>query len=504
MSDPIRSIIIVGGGTAGWMAAAGLAKLLPAESVEITLVESEAIGTIGVGEATIPHIRYFNNLLGLNENEFVRKTNATFKLGIEFNNWGRQGDSYIHPFGPYGVNMDGVHFHHFWLRHQQQTQANNLDDYNMQILAARAGKFDRILKDSQGRPQGKLDYAFHFDANLYAKFMREFSEARGVKRIEGKVIEVNQHSENGFVKSITLDDEQTLEADLFIDCSGFRGLLIEQTLKTGYEDWSSVLPCNRAVAQGCAKVGAPIPYTKATAKPVGWQWRIPLQSRTGNGYVYCSDFIGDDEAQASLAEALDGEATSEPNFIKFVTGIRNKTWNKNVISLGLAAGFLEPLESTSIHLIQSAVARLMTNFPNKKFSQVDIDYFNKRTRLEYEQIRDFLILHYNATSRDDNEFWQLCRNIELPDTLKERVEIYKENARLYRHDNELFNETSWFVVLNGQNIIPKHYHPMAGYVDEAILNQRLKELRTAFDQFCNNMPSHQSFIDVNCKAELSN
>ncbi len=503
-ADPIQSIIIVGGGTAGWMAAAALSRLLPKGGVRITLIESDAIGTIGVGEATIPHLRYFNNLLGLNENEFVQKTQATFKLGIEFNNWGYQGDSYIHPFGPYGANMDGVHFHHYWLRHQRQANAQNLDDYNIQILAARAGKFDRSLKNSRGIEQQKLDYAFHFDASLYAKFMREFSESNGVQRVEGKVTDVSQHSENGFIRSVTLETGQTLEADLFIDCSGFRGLLIEQTLKTGYDDWSDVLPCDRAVARGCEKIEEPIPYTKATAKSVGWQWRIPLQTRTGNGYVYCSDHLSDDEAQASLTAGLDGRPTTEPNFIRFKTGIRRQTWNKNVVALGLAAGFLEPLESTSIHLIQTAIARLMTHFPNQRFSQVDIDYFNQRTRLEYEQVRDFLVLHYTATERDDSEFWRRCQNIQQPDTLIERLNIYRENARLYRHDNELFDETSWFVVMYRQHVKNNHYHPMADYCDELALNQRLSQLRDAYSQYCDNMPTHQAFINRNCKVTMNN
>jgi len=467
MVEPIRSVIIVGGGTAGWMAAAGLSRLLPQKSVSITLVESEAIGTVGVGEATIPHIRYFNNLLGLNEDEFVRKTNATFKLGIEFSNWGQIGDSYIHPFGPFGSNMDGVHFHHYWLRHKRQNSAADLDDYNIQILAARAGKFHRYLSNGQGGQGQKIDHAFHFDANLYAKFMREYAESRSVKRIEGMVVDVAQRAEGGFVETITLDNGEILKADLFIDCSGFRGLLIEQTLETGYDDWSSVLPCNRAVAQACQKIADPIPYTKATAQPVGWQWRIPLQSRTGNGYVYCSDYLSDDEAQATLHAGLDAEPISEPNFLRFVTGIRKQTWNKNVV-------------------------------PNRNFSQVDIDYFNKRTRLEYEQIRDFLVLHYRVTNRNDSAFWDYCRNMELPDTLTERIDIYNENARLYRHDNELFDENSWFAVMEGQHLSPEHYHPIVDYCDQAVLDKRLSELRTAFAKYCQHMPSHQAFIDANC------
>ena len=497
----LKKIVIVGGGTAGWMAASALARLIKDKSVRIELIESEAIGTVGVGEATIPHIQYFSRLLGLDEDEFVRKTNATFKLGIEFVDWARVGERYIHSFGPYGVDMEGIHFHHFWLRHQQSAGAPPVDDYNLQILAAREGRFRRPDRSMHGSPLSRIEYAFQFDAALYAKFMREFAEARGVIRTEGKIVDVHQRVEDGFIESVQLENGQVIEGELFIDCSGFRGLLIEQALQTGYDDWSAYLPCNRAIARACEKNGPPTPFTRATAKQAGWQWRIPLQSRTGNGHVYCSEYMSDDEALDSLNTDLDGVPLSDPNFLRFTTGIRKKTWNKNVVSLGLAAGFLEPLESTSIHLIQTAVARLMTNFPDKSFNQPDIDYFNKRTRLEFEQVRDFLVLHYCATTRDDSPFWDYCRTMKIPESLKERLEIYKENARLYRHDNELFSEVSWFAVLNGQNIHPKRYHPVADHLPQEELEARMAEIHRVTKKCLDAVPLHQAFIDAHCRAD---
>ncbi len=497
----VRNIVIVGGGTAGWMAAACFARLLRDPAIKVRLVESEAIGTVGVGEATIPHILYFNRLLGLDENEFVRRTNATFKLGIEFVNWGRAGQRYIHSFGPYGINMEGLHFHHFWLRHLAIAPgAPAVDDYNLQILAARSGRFQRPELKMEGSPLQTIAYAFHFDAGLYAKFLRSQAESGGVLRSEGKVVEVRQDPESGHVRGIRLESGEWIEGDLFIDCSGFRGLLIEQALKSGYEDWSSFLPCDRAVARACQKTGEPIPYTRATAKSAGWQWRIPLQSRTGNGHVYSSEHVSDEQALDSLNADLDGEPLSEPNFLRFKAGVRKEPWKKNVVSLGLASGFLEPLESTSIHLIQTAVARLMTNFPDKAFNQADIDYFNRRTRLEFEQVRDFIILHYKATERDDSPFWNYCRHMPVPQSLSDRIAIYRENARLYRHDNELFSESSWFAVMHGQNILPRRYHPLADVLPEAELLARMAKLADVTRKCASVMPTHQAFIDKHCRA----
>lgn len=490
----IKEIVIVGGGTAGWMAASALSILLRDPSVRIRLIESEAIGTVGVGEATIPHIRYFNQLLGLNENDFLRKTNATFKLGIEFVNWGQVEDRYFHSFSPYGYNMDGIHFHHFWLRHMQREGAAHIDEYNLQSLAARENKFAHPKPNVKGSPLSTIEYAYQFDASLYAKYMRGVAESRGVQRIEGKVVDVKQRAEDGFIESVRLENGDTVAGDLFIDCSGFRGLLIEQTLETGYTDWSQYLPCDRAVAQACESVGPPEPYTRATAHKAGWQWRIPLQSRIGNGHVYCSEYISDDEAYAQLAKGLDGEPRNEPNFLRFKTGIRKKPWNKNVVSLGLSAGFLEPLESTSIHLIQTAVARLMTNFPDKLFNERDIEYYNQRTLAEFEQVRDFLILHYCATQRDDSPFWNYCRTMELPEALQQRIDIYLENGRLYRHDNELFSENSWFAVFEGQNYRPKRYHPIINYLSDAKLDERMAEIRRATSKCLEAYEDHSQYL----------
>jgi tryptophan halogenase len=348
------------------------------------------------------------------------------------------------------MDMQGVHFHHTWLRQKQKGTAKPLDEFSLPNQAARAGKFlhgDPSRKDS---PLSLMSYAFQFDAALYAKFMRGFSEKNGVVRTEGKIVTVNQNPENEHIKSVQLENGDTIEGDLFIDCSGFRGLLIEQTLKTGYEDWSHYLPCDRAVTRLTERQNPLPPYTRATAKKAGWQWRIPLQSRTGNGYVYCSKYLSDDEALASLNQDLDTPPIAEPKFLRFKTGIRKKTWNKNVVAIGLAAGFLEPLESTSIHLVQTAIARLMTNFPDKSFNEPDINYFNERSRAEYLQVRDFLVLHYHATQRDDSPFWNYCRTMDIPKTLEDCIAIYKDNARLYREDLELFSSVSWFAVFNGK------------------------------------------------------
>ncbi|KQM40816.1 tryptophan halogenase family protein [Sphingomonas sp. Leaf10] len=496
----IRSIVIVGGGTAGWMAAAALSHMLAGSGMTIRVVESEAIGTVGVGEATIPHIQYFNRLLGIDEDDFVRRTCATFKLGIEFVDWGQVGERYIHPFGTYGQEMEGIHFHHFWYRHAQAGRALPLDRYSIGVGAARAGKFMRPDPSRRGSPLAGISYAFQFDAALYAKYLRERAEAAGVVRTEGRIVDVALNGGNGHVDHVVLDDGSNVAGDLFIDCSGFRGLLIEGALKAGYDDWREWLPCDRAVARPCARVGDPTPYTRATATSVGWRWRIPLQSRTGNGHVYCSDYVDDDTALAMLDEGLDGAPLAGPNFLRFTAGVRRKAWDRNVVALGLAAGFLEPLESTSIHLIQTGIARLLTNFPDRSFNQPDIDYYNRRTRQEYEQVRDFLILHYKTTARDDSPFWRRCRDMAIPASLEERIAIFRENARLYRHDNELFSETSWLAVLHGQNIHPKRHHPIADILTEEELDRRMTHIAGAMDAGVRAMPGHMAFIDRFCRS----
>ncbi|MCR9193740.1 MAG: tryptophan 7-halogenase [Hyphomonas sp.] len=496
----IKDIVIVGGGTAGWMAASALAIMLRNPQIRIRLVESEQIGTVGVGEATIPHIRYFNQLLNLNENDFLRKTNATFKAGIEFVNWGQVGERYFHSFSPYGVNMEGVHFHHFWLRHAMREGAAPIDEYNLHCLGAKQNKFTHPKPELRGSPLSTIEYAFQFDAALYAKYMRGVAESRGVQRIEGKIVDARKRAEDGFVESVVLESGEEVAGDLFIDCSGFRGLLIEQALESGYDDWSHYLPCNRAVAQGCESDGPPIPYTRATAHKAGWQWRIPLQNRIGNGHVYCSDYISDDEAYAQLKSGLDGAPMGEPKFLRFTTGIRKKTWNKNVVALGLSAGFLEPLESTSIHLIQSAVARLLTYFPDKHFNQKDIDHFNYKTQLEFEQVRDFLILHYYATQRTDSPFWNYVRSMEIPETLRERIDIYMENGRLYRDNHELFSENSWFAVFEGQNFRPKRYHPVIDFMSDEALDRRMAEVRRTMHKCLDAFEDHSTYLNKLCQS----
>ena len=411
-AEPIRSVLIVGGGTAGWMAAAVLSKAF-GRSIRIKLVESETIGTVGVGEATIPQIHHINRFLGFDENDFVRATQASFKLGIQFNNWGRLGDRYLHAFGDIGMPLSFAPFHHYWLRAKAAGAEDSLWDYSINTQAAMQNRFQRMERVGSSNLTG-IRYAFHFDAGLYAQFLRAFAEERGVVRREGKVVDVALHGESGVIESVQFDDGQSEHAEFFIDCSGFRGLLIEGALKAGYEDWTRWLPCDRAVAVPCAHGDAFRPYTQATAQKAGWQWRIPLQHRVGNGHVYCSDHLSDDEACAVLLENLEGAPQSDPRFIRFQTGMRKNVWVKNCVSLGLASGFMEPLESTSIHLIQSMISRLISMFPDKGFDPSLIAAFNAQTRTEFERIRDFLILHYHANERDDSAFWIACREMSTP------------------------------------------------------------------------------------------
>jgi len=501
VSNRINKILIVGGGTAGWMTAAALSRVLEHSHCQIELVESETIGTVGVGEATIPQIATYNSLLGIDENEFVRATQGTFKLGIEFRDWGKLGDSYIHPFGEFGAKIDAIPFHHFWLRLNQQGLARKLDEYCLACVASRAEKFSRPLSGlPPTSPLSNIAYAFQFDASLYAKYLRKLSEQRGVMRTEGKVTQVHQRAADGFIESVELDTGTRIEADLFIDCSGFRGLLIEQTLETGYTDWSHWLPCDRAMAVPSAKVADPIPYTRSTAREAGWQWRIPLQHRTGNGYVYSSQFVTDDQAQHSLLTNLDGEALADVNKLRFVTGRRNKFWNKNVVAIGLSSGFIEPLESTSIHLIQSSVSRLIGMFPTRDFEPANIDKYNRQSIAEIESIRDFIILHYNATQRSDTPFWDYCRTMSIPDSLRERTALFKQTGRVYREGEELFAEESWLSVYIGQGIMPNDYHPIVDNYDIERVKGYADRIVNVVQHSVDSLPRHIDFIHQHCKA----
>ena len=496
----IRRVVIVGGGTAGWMCAAALAQSFKGSLEAIELIESEMIGTVGVGEATIPPIRKFNARLGLDENDFIRRTQGSFKLGIEFVDWWRKGQSYIHPFGRYGADLDNVSFIHFWMRQRAAGHAAPLDDYCLATTAARLGRFGRGAPVQADGAFSTFGYAFHFDAGLYARYLRDYSEKRGVRRIEGKIVEVKLHGENGFVESVVLENGANVAGDLFIDCSGFRALLIEETLHTGFVDWSRWLPCNRAWAMPSANAGDPPPFTRATARPAGWQWRIPLQHRVGNGYVYSSEFVGDDEAAHTLRSNLEGAALADPRPLKFTAGMRKKFWNRNVVALGLSGGFLEPLESTSIHLVQSGIAKLLTMFPDRGMDPLLVDEFNRQTTVQYEWIRDFLIAHYHLTERDDTPFWNYCRSMSIPDTLGQKLELFRRRSLVFRVDDELFLEPSWTAVLMGQGIVPVTYDPQADAIDPQLLERVFRGMRESIRHTAASLPTHQEFIRDHCRA----
>lgn len=496
----IKRIVIVGGGSAGWMTAAALSRLIKPEHCQVRLIESDEIGTVGVGEATIPQFQLFNKLLGLDENEFIRKTQGTFKLGIQFVDWKNFGHKYIHAFGQVGLDMEGLQFYQYWLKMHAMGKADELGSYTLSGLASEHNKFMRSI-NAGNSPLSNITYAFHFDAGLYARFLREYSEARGVIRTEGMVVNTILRANDGFIEAVQLSSGERVEADLFIDCSGFRGLLIEQALQTGYEDWSHWLPCDRAWAVPCESVEDPTPYTRSTARPAGWQWRIPLQHRVGNGHVFSTKFMSEDEACSILMNNLDGKPLAEPRLLKFVTGKRKKIWNKNCIAVGLASGFMEPLESTSLHLVQSTIARLMSFFPNKNFDQADIDEFNRQASFEVEKVRDFLILHYHATERNDSEFWNYCRTMSVPDSLAEKMELFQNNGRIFRNANEMFNELSWVEVLIGQGVYPRAYHPLVDRMPEEEITKRLKEIKSVVEKSVDYMPTHAQFIAENCRAE---
>ncbi|HEY7808353.1 MAG TPA: tryptophan halogenase family protein [Croceibacterium sp.] len=501
IADPIRKVVIVGGGTAGWMAAAALTKIMGSfPGLTIELVESEAIGTVGVGEATIPQINLFNAMLGIDENEFVRETHATYKLGIEFIDWTRIGHRYFHPFGFIGLDMMGVEFHHHWLKGRTLGDKSELDEYSIAAVAAKMTRMARPTPGNPNSPLSKLGYAFQFDAGRYARYLRGRAERQGAIRTEGRIVAVERDGESGFVTAVVLESGQRIEGELFIDCSGFRALLIGQELGVPFVDWSQWLPCDRAVAIPCTLAGDREPLTRSTARPAGWQWRIPLQHRIGNGHVYCSAHMSDDEAIALLLANLDGEPLAEPNRLRFTAGHRARAWEKNVVALGLAGGFLEPLESTSIHLVQTGIARLMTLFPSREFGAAEIERYNELTEREYVDIRDFLVLHYCAVERDDTAFWDYCRNLEPPEGLREKLAMFRSSGRVFREHEELFTETSWLSVLVGQGIAPGGYHPVADILSDAETLERLAHIREVVARTAAQMPTQEAFLEMNGSA----
>jgi tryptophan halogenase len=492
-------VVIVGGGTSGWMTAAAMSQVLRGR-YNIKLVESDEIGTIGVGEATIPMIALFNSMLQIDEDEFMRETQASFKLGIEFVNWGRLGDRYIHGFGSIGQEVWTVDFHQYWLKQYLAGKAPDLDKFSINTAACAQNKFMRPRLDMPKSPLSHIRYAFHFDATLYARYLRKYAEQRGVQRVEGRITTVQQREGDGFVTSVTLQSGQVIEGDLFIDCSGFRALLIEGALKTGWDDWSHWLPCDRAVAVPCASSGALTPYTRATARAAGWQWRIPLQHRIGNGHVFSSKFMSEDEATAILMGSLDGTPLAEPRPIRFQTGRRLKSWNKNVVAIGLASGFLEPLESTSIHLVQMAIAHLLTYFPASGFDETVTQQFNRMMTMEYEWVRDFIILHYKATERTDTPFWNYCREMEVPELLRSRLALFETDGRVFREGEELFAKTSWIQVMHGQRVRPRGYHPLTDLLPEDEIAKYLDEVAGVIGACVEVMPAHEKFIADHCAA----
>lgn len=498
--EALNRIVIVGGGTAGWMTAAALPSVLGKSGPSVHLIESEAIGIVGVGEATLPHIRYFNNKIGIDEADFMAFTHATFKLGIQFNNWGKIGDSYIHPFGDYGLRNDGVGFHHYWRKFMNHGQTGSFDEYSLPIVASKMAKFQMPSPDASS-VLSTFGYAYQFDATRYAPYLRRHAEERGVKRTEGKVVDVQLRPEDGFIDMLVLESGERITGDLFIDCSGFFGVLIEKALKTGYDEWTSWLPCDRAVAAPCESHGPLLPYTKSTARQAGWQWRIPLQHRTGNGHVYSSNFIDDDAAEKCLRENLDGPLLADPRLLRFVTGKRKKLWHKNCVAIGLAGGFLEPLESTSIHLIQVGITNLIELLPTKECALVDRDEYNLIMDLEFERIRDFLILHYHATQRTDSPFWNYVRTMSIPSSLEEKIALFKARGRVASYTHGLFLEPSWLAVYFGQRIIPDGYDPRVDLVPDDQVVFHLNKMHTLMHKAAQSMTNHADAIARYCPSD---
>ena len=490
---PIRRVVIAGGGTAGWMTAAALAKFCRRAGISVTLIESEAIGTVGVGEATIPPIGTFNQRLGIDEDTFVTATRATYKLGIEFAGWGAPDERYFHPFGTYGFDLEGIEFHHYWTRLRQSGNAHCLDDYSLNALAAYRGKFIRPSPE-HGPVVGKLAYAFHFDAALYVAFLRNLAERWGTTRVEGTIATAEQDGETGLLTALVLDGGSCVEGDLFVDCTGFRALMAEGVYRAGFVDWSHWLPANRAVAVACTREGPPEPYTRSTARPAGWQWRIPLQHRTGNGHVYCDTHMSADEAETLLLANLEGEAISSPNHLRFQTGHRRHFWSGNCIAIGLSAGFLEPLESTSIHLIQSGIAKLVSLFPATRDAPAEREEYNRLMRDDFTHIRDFLILHYKANRRVGQPFWDYVRAMDIPDSLERKMALLRGSGRFFKYDAELFDLTSWLAVAEGQGWGPEGYNPLVEALSHENLDASLANMRALLAKTADALPAHEDFL----------
>jgi tryptophan halogenase len=485
-------VVIAGGGTAGWMTAAAMGKVL-SKVADVTLVESDAIGTVGVGEATIPTLLTYNQLLGIDEAEMMRRVRGTFKLGIAFENWTDVGHRYIHSFGITGQDHWTAGFQHFWRRGVDMGISREFGDYCLELVAAEKERFAHL-------PKLGLNYAYHMDSSAYAAFLREMAEQYGVVRKEGRIVDVQRH-EDGDLASLQLDDGTVLDGDLFIDCTGFRALLIEGALGVGYDDWSHYLPCDRAIAVQTESVGPPRPYTRSIAHDAGWRWQIPLQHRTGNGTVFSSGYMDEDTARTGLLEAVEGACLSEPRLIRFLTGTRRRHWHRNCVAIGLSSGFIEPLESTSIHLIQRSVWRLMRMFPTQGVSQADVDEFNTQTFYELEHIRDFIILHYNLTRRNDTPFWNHVRTMDVPDSLQHRYDLFRETGRVFRANDELFAENSWTQVMLGQGIMPESYHPVADMMSETEMRNFLAHIIENVQKTSDGLPTHQAYIDRFCSAE---
>ena len=490
--ETIRKVVIVGGGTAGWISAAVLTRLL-GRVLEITLVESEQIGSVGVGEATIPPILALNRALGVDEAEFLRRTQATIKLGIQFEGWRAREHRYMHAFGGIGKDYPFCSFHHFWTRYRRQHPDCDFWEFSLNYRAAQAGRF-RHLERIEGTDLGGLVYAYHFDAGLYASFLRAYSEARGVRRIEGRIAAVEASPSSGYIERLRLEDGREVSGQLFLDCSGFSGLLMERILHAGYESWEHWLPCNRAVAVQTSNSGPLLPFTRAIAHDAGWRWQIPLQHRMGNGLVYCDRYLSDDEAVTRLLDSVEGEVLTEPRVIPFHTGRRRSQWSHNCVAVGLSSGFLEPLESTSIHLIQSAALRLAKLFPHAGISPADVAEYNRQSQEEFEQVRDFIILHYKANGRGDSDFWRRCARMSIPDSLARKIEQFRGSGKLFNPHEALFQDIAWQQVMIGQGIEPQDYHPLAASPTEEQLEELMGNLRRLFHDLVQKMPSHDAFL----------